>query len=386
VTLDRSRSVTSYDEFSGPKELVRAGYDAIGPGYAAWAATVRSPVARYLDELDARLADGSRVLDLGCGPGVPAARLAARHRLTCVDFSAAQLELARGAVPDATFVEADMTALELPARSFDAAIALYSILHVPPDEQPPLLRRIAGWLEPGGLFLATLGVGHSPAVLDPDWLGAPMFSSSLGAQAYLELFPESGFEVLASNLETQPEHQVTVAFLWMLAGRRWEPSFRPLVEADLPLLREWLRRDHVRRWFDGPETYEDVERYYLGDRSIDVLVVELDGRPVGLVQTYLVADHPDYAALTGLGEGVAGIDLFIAEEPLLGRGLGADVIRSFVRDVVFARDGVTRCSADPDVRNRASIRAFARVGFRASREFVDPKDGATYRLMLLDRG
>src|SRR5580765_7399681 len=115
-----SRSVTSYENVD-PRDIVRDGYDAIGPGYAAWAATVRSPLERYLDDLDARLADGSAVLDLGCGPGVPAARLAARHRLTCVDFSTAQLELARAAVPGAAFVEADMTAVAFPAGSFDAA-------------------------------------------------------------------------------------------------------------------------------------------------------------------------------------------------------------------------------------------------------------------------
>src|SRR5207248_7752417 len=116
----------------------------------------------------------------GCGPGVPAARLARRHRLTCVDGSAAQLELARAAVPVAAFVHADMTALELSPASFDAAIALFSIPHVPRDEQLPLLRQIRGWLRPGGLFLATLAVSETAGVLDPDWLGVPMYASSLG--------------------------------------------------------------------------------------------------------------------------------------------------------------------------------------------------------------
>src|SRR5262249_21357924 len=153
------------------------------------------------------------------------------------------------------------------------------------------------------------------------------------AHAYLELFPATGFEILASNLETQPEHQVTVAFLWMLGGRRWEPAFRPFAEADLPLLREWLDRPHVRRWFEMHETYEAVERYHLREGTMDVYVVELDGRPVGLAQTALVSDHPDYAELTGLGAGVASMDLLLADEELTGRGLGTDTIRAFVREV-----------------------------------------------------
>jgi SAM-dependent methyltransferase len=203
-----------------PRKLVRRGYDAIGPRYRDWAATVASPVGRYLDRLDAALPDSAAVLDLGCGPGVPAARLARRHRLTCVDGSAAQLELAREAVPGAAFVQADITALDLAPASFDAAIALFSIPHVPREEHPALLRQIAGWLRPGGLFLATLGVSEHGGVLDPDWLGVPMYASSLGHERYLELLPEVGLEPEYAAIEPQLEHGHTVGFLWVLARRR----------------------------------------------------------------------------------------------------------------------------------------------------------------------
>src|SRR5262249_54271351 len=105
---------------------------------------------------------------------------------------------------------------------------------------------------------------------------------------------------------------------------------------------------------------------------------------VGLIQTYLVADYPDYAALLRLSEeGVAGIDLLVAEPDLTGRGLGTEVIRAFTRDVIFARSGTVACTADPDLRNVPSIRAFEKAGFTRAGEFVDPEDGQVHALMLL---
>ena len=76
----------------------------------------------------------------------------------------------------------------------------------------------------------------------------------------------------------------------------------------------------------------------------------------------------------------------IADAALTGRGLGTEVIRSFVSDVVFARAETRACIADPDVRNVASVRAFEKAGFEGVREFVDPKDGETHLHVRVERG
>jgi aminoglycoside 6'-N-acetyltransferase len=166
-------------------------------------------------------------------------------------------------------------------------------------------------------------------------------------------------------------------------------DFRPLTRDELPLLHEWLCREHVRRWWGEPGTLEDTVAEYLpaieGTEPTDLHAIVLDGRAVGLVQTYLLADYPDYAALLGLGTGVAGLDLLLGEEELLGHGLGTTVIRRFTREVVLARKGTVACTADPDLRNLASIRAFEKAGFTRSGEFVDPDDGQVHAIMRAER-
>jgi RimJ/RimL family protein N-acetyltransferase len=167
-------------------------------------------------------------------------------------------------------------------------------------------------------------------------------------------------------------------------------GFRGLTEDDLPLLHEWLQREHVRRWWSKHETYADVAEYYLaairGSDPTELYLIELDDRPGGFIETYLVSDYPEYEAVVGTGEGVAGVDLFLANEEQTGRGIGSRVLVEFVRDVVFAAQTTTACIAGPDADNGASIRAFEKAGFTARREFREPDDqNRLHVLMRLDR-
>ena len=164
-------------------------------------------------------------------------------------------------------------------------------------------------------------------------------------------------------------------------------EFTPLTAEDLPLLHDWLRREHVRRWWRDTETYEEVVEYYTpsleGRDPTDLFLIVLDGVPAGMIQTYLVDDYPEWAAVIEVGEGAAGVDLLIGEEEHTGRGLGAQVLEAFVRDVVFARPGTTACVATVEEPNRRSWRAFEKAGFRYVRDVEE--DGLPNRLLQLDR-
>ena len=122
-----------------------------------------------------------------------------------------------------------------------------------------------------------------------------------------------------------------------------------------------------------------------GHDPTDLYVILSRGEAVGLVQTYLLADYPDYAAVVDAGAEAAGLDIFVGEESLVGSGLGSFVIRTFVARVVFARVETRACVADPDVRNLASIRAFEKAGFRRVRDYYDPDDDALHALVRLER-
>ena len=202
-----------------PKEIVARGYDAIALRYAEWAGQIDSPVMEWVRDLDARLDDGADVLELGCGRGVPATReLARRHRVTGVDISAVQIELARHHVPEASFVHADAMELEVAPVSFDAVVALFVFGHVPIEEQTGLIARIGLWLRDGGFFLGTFGAGAAGEEIAVDWLGAPMFFASLGSEAYPPLLRDAGLEPVREEIVAQhePGHG-DVSFRWILA-------------------------------------------------------------------------------------------------------------------------------------------------------------------------
>jgi SAM-dependent methyltransferase len=202
-----------------PKEIVARGYDAIALRFAEWAGQIDSPVLEWVRDLDSRLRDGSDVLELGCGRGVPATReLARRHRVTGVDISAVQIELARHHVPEASFVHADAVEIEIAPASLDAVVALYLFGHIPAQEQPGLIHNVGSWLRAGGLLLATVGAGRAEEDVDEDWLGAPMFFASLDSDAYLALLDQAGLQLLRDEVivQQEPKHGA-VAFRWLLA-------------------------------------------------------------------------------------------------------------------------------------------------------------------------
>jgi SAM-dependent methyltransferase len=77
-------------EAKDAKQVVADGYDRMGERFSEWNSARPSEVRWwFLGEVLARLALGSTILELGCGPGTDAKELVAGFRYTGVDLSAA---------------------------------------------------------------------------------------------------------------------------------------------------------------------------------------------------------------------------------------------------------------------------------------------------------
>jgi ubiquinone/menaquinone biosynthesis C-methylase UbiE len=186
-----------------PKRIVAEGYDRIAEGLLArYRATPPSGRKQaYLERLIDGLDRDARVLDLGCGAGEQSAWLSNRVRVTGVDISRTQVALARDRAPDAAFLLADMCSLQFGSSSFDAIAAIYSIIHVPREEQEPLLRNLHSFLKPGGRLFAVFGttdwVGTEDNWLD---LGAEMYWSQFDSETSAAMLRAAGFRLIGSEL------------------------------------------------------------------------------------------------------------------------------------------------------------------------------------------
>jgi len=111
---------------------------------------------------------GKRILDIGCGSGTLAKRLSENGAaVTGIDPGLAALEQARTAVPAARFERASGEALPFPDASFDGAVLLNALHHVP--EPAAALVEAARVLVPGGCLVVVepLASGSFFAALQP---------------------------------------------------------------------------------------------------------------------------------------------------------------------------------------------------------------------------
>jgi ubiquinone/menaquinone biosynthesis C-methylase UbiE len=132
-------------------------FDAIGTRYDK-AFPHKDGQITAVSQLIAELPPGSRVLDVGIGTGLPAARqlLDAGHSVVGIDLSTGMLDLAERNVPEATLIRRDLADLRLTGPtglgSFDGLICFFTLLMLPRREILCALRIFHRMLRPGGLF------------------------------------------------------------------------------------------------------------------------------------------------------------------------------------------------------------------------------------------
>ncbi len=204
-----------------PKEIVRAGYDKISHIYRGDVIDPANPEhLRYIgwvNELLAVVPGHAPVMDLGCGNGIPVAKVLADRgcRVTGVDISPVQIARAQALVPHARFICADMTELDVAPDTFAAIVSFYTIIHIPLAEQPALFAALHRWLQPGGYVMATVGADAWTGSED-HWLDVPdaqMYWSHTDAGSYQHWLEAQGFRIAWTRFvpEGQGGHTLMLA-------------------------------------------------------------------------------------------------------------------------------------------------------------------------------
>jgi ubiquinone/menaquinone biosynthesis C-methylase UbiE len=196
------------------RNLVKEGYDKIAEEYQADRHMFDH--TKELQEFASLLPKNARVIDVGCGAGVPVAKCLVESGFTVVgiDFSEKMLRLARKNVPQATFIRKDMTRLDFADDSFDGLTAFYSIIHVPREKHSLLFRDFNRILKHNGIMLATMGPDEWEAT--EIYYGIKMFWSQYSPQKSLQLVKDAGFEVIFDRILVRGKER----HYWILARNK----------------------------------------------------------------------------------------------------------------------------------------------------------------------
>ncbi|MFE7121317.1 class I SAM-dependent DNA methyltransferase [Streptomyces sp. NPDC057654] len=199
----------SGDDNQGYDGYARAGldrtgqaeaFDAIGDRYDDAFPHKEGQIAAG-DWLASALPPGSRVLDLGCGTGLPTARRLseAGHEVVGIDISPGILKLARDNVPGAEFHQADIADLrDERLGSFDGIAAFFTLLMLPRPEIPYALRMLHGMLRPEGLLSLAM------VEADVNDFSIPFLGNTIRVSGYLRdelrrVVRDAGFDVVGED-------------------------------------------------------------------------------------------------------------------------------------------------------------------------------------------
>jgi len=160
-----------------------------------------------LDELNdfvtlVKKSGGKKILDLGCGSGIQSKQLfQAGLEVIGLDLSPEMIREAKKKVPKAKFIIGDMTKMVFPRESFDGVFAQASLLHIPKELIPKVLRLVHRILKKNCvLYIAVKeGVGEREIIEERLDRRIKRFFSFFTKNEIINLLKEMKFEILETK-------------------------------------------------------------------------------------------------------------------------------------------------------------------------------------------
>ena len=177
------------------------GYEAIASEFVQARSDIGSDIVRTWA---AKFDQDARILDLGCGHGIPniPILLTAGLRVSAIDASPSLLASLRTRFPDVETACEPVEQSGFFGRQFDGVLAIGLVFLLSETAQRKLISKASEALRPGGAFLfsAPIETGYWDDVL------TKQRSHSLGEDVYRSILTEEGFDQIESLTDQGNSH------------------------------------------------------------------------------------------------------------------------------------------------------------------------------------
>jgi ubiquinone/menaquinone biosynthesis C-methylase UbiE len=180
------------------ENLVKEGYDKISESFLNFRHQFDN--SQELKIFAKFLPENGKVLDVGCGVGIPVAGFFVENgfELTGIDISEGMLKQARINIPEAQFFQYNMSDLDFPDNYFDGLVSIYAMFHVPKQKHGAIIKNFHRMLKKEGCMMLVFNPRENEGV--DDFLGTDMYWSCHKPEISRDLVLGAGFEIIFDEI------------------------------------------------------------------------------------------------------------------------------------------------------------------------------------------
>lgn len=173
----------------------------------------------FYDSLEFKI---GKLLDAGCGAGEPFAGWFIKRgwQVTGVDLSDKMLDLAKENVPEMERICSPMQEVSYKDNSFEAITAIYSLFHLPYEDQSFMFKNFFEWLKSKGSLLFTYATkectGHDAFSGYLEFMGEKLYYSHRSPEELKKELNDIGFMIESFKYRDIGNE----TFLWVTVVKR----------------------------------------------------------------------------------------------------------------------------------------------------------------------